>query len=272
MPGGAAFTPRQVFSAFEAAYPGIAENIEFRSGDLSIEMRGERFYWARGRLLPEEVRHRWQEYDPYSFYHYPARIDPVPVFSAEEKQQILERTAEMDRTPVRRHPGFFNTLWRVNDRQSSWERVKTIYFLGMKTEIHRELLEDLAAVEEEVLETAESDRTLDRYIRQLGDLEGYNWRTIAGTSSFSFHSYGIALDLIPYSYGGKQVYWRWTRSFYPEWFSIPSSARFLPPESLIAIFEKHGFIWGGKWLYFDNIHFEYRPEILILNGIELERP
>jgi hypothetical protein len=29
-----------------------------------------------------------------------------------------------------------------------------------------------------------------------------------------------------------------------------------------VIFEKHGFIWGGKWYHYDTMHFEYRPELL----------
>ena len=28
------------------------------------------------------------------------------------------------------------------------------------------------------------------------------------------------------------------------------------------IFERHGFIWGGKWHHYDTMHFEYRPELL----------
>jgi hypothetical protein len=30
----------------------------------------------------------------------------------------------------------------------------------------------------------------------------------------------------------------------------------------VDIFERHGFIWGGKWGHFDTMHFEYRPELL----------
>jgi len=33
---------------------------------------------------------------------------------------------------------------------------------------------------------------------------------------------------------------------------------------IVDIFERHGFIWGGKWYHFDTLHFEYRPEILAL--------
>ncbi|MEJ2663631.1 MAG: M15 family metallopeptidase, partial [Spirochaetia bacterium] len=29
-------------------------------------------------------------------------------------------------------------------------------------------------------------------------------------------------------------------------------------------FEKYGFIWGGKWYHYDTMHFEYRPELLVI--------
>ena len=34
------------------------------------------------------------------------------------------------------------------------------------------------------------------------------------------------------------------------------------PQEIVELFEKHGFIWGGKWSHFDLMHFEYRPELL----------
>ena len=34
------------------------------------------------------------------------------------------------------------------------------------------------------------------------------------------------------------------------------------PMEIVDIFEKHGFIWGGKWYHYDTMHFEYRPELL----------
>jgi hypothetical protein len=33
------------------------------------------------------------------------------------------------------------------------------------------------------------------------------------------------------------------------------------PQEIIDIFERHGFIWGGKWYHYDTMHFEYRPEL-----------
>ncbi|MCA1755657.1 MAG: M15 family metallopeptidase [Spirochaeta sp.] len=36
---------------------------------------------------------------------------------------------------------------------------------------------------------------------------------------------------------------------------------------MLEVFERHGFVWGGKWLSFDPIHFEYRPEVLLLSEL-----
>jgi D-alanyl-D-alanine carboxypeptidase len=34
------------------------------------------------------------------------------------------------------------------------------------------------------------------------------------------------------------------------------------PIEIVQIFERHGFIWGGRWYHYDTMHFEYRPEII----------
>jgi hypothetical protein len=76
----------------------------------------------------------------------------------------------------------------------------------------------------------------------------YNCRTVADTGEPSMHSWGAAID-INAAYG---EYWLWARN---------ASVTPLPTET-IDIFERHGFIWGGKWAHYDTMHFEYRPELL----------
>jgi peptidoglycan LD-endopeptidase CwlK len=34
------------------------------------------------------------------------------------------------------------------------------------------------------------------------------------------------------------------------------------PQEIVALFEKQGLIWGGKWSHFDLMHGKYRPEML----------
>jgi hypothetical protein len=76
----------------------------------------------------------------------------------------------------------------------------------------------------------------------------YNCRTVADTGEPSMHSWGAAID-INATYAG---YWLWPRG---------KSANAIPAE-IIDIFERHGFIWGGKWSHYDTMHFEYRPELV----------
>jgi hypothetical protein len=85
----------------------------------------------------------------------------------------------------------------------------------------------------------------------------YNCRLIAGTGRLSMHAYGAAIDLnVKYS-----DYWRWSGAKKE---TDPVTWKNRMPMEIVAIFEKHGFIWGGKWRHFDTMHFEYRPEILAM--------
>ncbi len=82
----------------------------------------------------------------------------------------------------------------------------------------------------------------------------FNWRSIRGTDRRSAHGFGIAVDInVKYA-----DYWLWDRQL-----GRPHRYKNRYPLEIIEIFEKHGFIWGGKWYYYDTMHFEYRPELLI---------
>ena len=81
------------------------------------------------------------------------------------------------------------------------------------------------------------------------------WRKIKGTRRLSAHSFGIAIDLaLP-----RMSYWRW------DLFGPLHRLRYRKdvPMPIVCIFERHGFIWGGKWAHYDTMHFEYRPELLV---------
>jgi hypothetical protein len=82
----------------------------------------------------------------------------------------------------------------------------------------------------------------------------YNCRTVAGTDRVSAHGYGIAIDIAV----SASDYWRWTK---PDGTGAYSWRNRVPWE-IVEIFERHGFIWGGKWYHYDTMHFEYRPELL----------
>lgn len=83
---------------------------------------------------------------------------------------------------------------------------------------------------------------------------GFVCRTIAGTMRRSGHGYGIAIDIAT----RHSHYWRWAKGGASE---HPVYRNVIPLE-IVRIFEKHGFIWGGRWYHYDTMHFEYRPELL----------
>jgi peptidoglycan LD-endopeptidase CwlK len=83
----------------------------------------------------------------------------------------------------------------------------------------------------------------------------FYWRPIAGTNQLSAHAFGIAIDIN----ADYADYWRWGGTAANG--LIPYRNR-IPPR-IVEIFERHGFIWGGKWYHYDTMHFEYRPELLL---------
>lgn len=97
-----------------------------------------------------------------------------------------------------------------------------------------------------------------RYVsRPIGT---FQWREISGTKRLSMHSYGAAIDfqLPPEVYR----YWKWDIHKSNDVPAYPESIlRDFVLSKVVAVFERHGFIWGGKWHHYDTMHFEYRPEL-----------
>ena len=108
----------------------------------------------------------------------------------------------------------------------------------------------LQAVMKELLPLARKDYKV--YNAAFPSNGTYYYRLIGGTNRLSSHAFGIAIDL----HSNKYDYWRWS--------SREQGQKRLDnyPQSIVRIFEKNGFIWGGKWGNFDIMHYEYRPEII----------
>lgn len=259
-------TAHHMLTVFRTAYPDKVDDLTLSGGDWSVRIGNRRYFWAEGRLLSGEEREKLESFTRHPFYPYspqlPELIDPDP----EQKRAIEARIARREENPPTRNPGLYNAVWRVSDKSTAWDQVKTAFFFGKKTLIHRDLLDELASIEEELQYVSMTDQVLREYLAGISKIEGFSWRPIAGTASLSYHSYGAAIDFLSNATAGKEVYWRWARDRYPEWYILPYEKRFSPPEAFIRAFEKRGFIWGGKWFYFDTMHFEYRPEILAVNG------
>lgn len=90
----------------------------------------------------------------------------------------------------------------------------------------------------------------DKYLVNIGGT--FVWRNIANTNRLSNHSFGTSIDI-----NTKYTdYWQWNKNL---------NYRNRIPFEIVEIFEKYGFIWGGKWYHYDTMHFEFRPELIVIN-------
>ena len=107
-------------------------------------------------------------------------------------------------------------------------------------------------LEKVAAEIAETHPELKKYMKSCGT---FYWRQVRGANRQSAHSYGIAIDInTEYS-----DYWLWKNPRATETQEIAYVNRM--PMEIVEVFEKYGFVWGGRWYHFDTMHFEYRPEI-----------
>lgn len=84
----------------------------------------------------------------------------------------------------------------------------------------------------------------------------FNWRKVSGAPNMSVHSFGAAID-INTRYAD---YWVWSGGK-PGRVAEYSNKY---PIDIVDAFERHGFIWGGRWYHYDTMHFEYRPELIAI--------
>jgi hypothetical protein len=260
---------RRVMSALADAYPDRIGKAELRDGDWAVPVMGEWFYYAQGRLLPEGLKDKALEYDPQPFYSYVPELPPWREPEPSETEWLRNFAQRRRENPPKRSQHFYDALWQARSREEAYERVKTIRFFNHTVLVHYAIMEELAMVETRLRREAQRDSRIREWINSIETLSGWNWRSIADTQTRSFHAYGTAVDILSASSGRLETYWLWTSRNNPQWWAVPYAKRLHPPDNVIKAFEAYGFIWGGKWLFYDTMHFEYRPEILLLNDLPL---
>ena len=112
--------------------------------------------------------------------------------------------------------------------------------------------DSLKAVEQDLMRLYNINE-LRPYLKSSGTLY---WRKVRGANRLSAHSYGMTIDIgVAFS-----DYWLWKNPGKSETDKIIYTNKI--PKEIVEVFERHGFIWGGRWYHYDTMHFEYRPEIL----------
>ncbi len=266
---------------FKKCYPDIffEEEWDFQKKDWKLtlfvpkspkskEKKSSQFFWADGRLLPES---EWEKKEEWwsLFYSYDKTLRDPATFSQEEIERMKKFGSKESQQNTAGSPMFFFDFLYDSWSESEIEKhiVRTT-FLGKKTKIHERIKEPLERVEKRILALKEKDKDVKAFLKTLSTADAYFWRTIANTNRKSFHSYGIAIDVLPKRLFGKETYWSWAKdSRGDKWMLTPLSQRWSPPKAVIDIFESEGFIWGGKWAVWDTMHFEYHPELIYWNKI-----
>ncbi|ADZ70006.1 NLP/P60 protein [Polymorphum gilvum SL003B-26A1] len=164
-----------------------------------------------------------------------------------------ETRSEVDIDPGRvRSEALLKRLYGAS-REAVIRQLTTIDWFGARLKVttaqgmDRALLkvrDDLAKLPETVMQPAS---------KSAGT---FNWRVIAGTDRLSVHSFGAAIDLDT----AYADYWLWAGGRPGD---VPYYKNRVPME-IVEVFERHGFIWGGRWYHFDTMHFEYRPELIAI--------
>jgi len=148
-----------------------------------------------------------------------------------------QQTIKKYGTPNETGAGYLVTLNLPYPMRLAWDTDTTV----SRIRCHKDVADNFAAVFKDLLAHYGHAK-----IQELGiDLFGgcFNFRKMRGGSSYSKHSWGIAIDLDPARNTLKET---------------SRTARFARPEykQMIDIFYKHGFISLGREKNFDWMHFE----------------
>lgn len=230
------------FECLRASFPDTISALDAAASPPAVVLAdGRRFTWDDGRTKSRAERLDAPDVED-------TLADPYPMGPASTPPRGEEDPGRV------RHRELMGALWGATEAAVRGELEKVVWMpkhgAGKTLWFNRRhgAAEALRRV------SADLDRLPARFHRYVTVTAGtFNWRTIAGTDRLSAHSHAIAIDINV----EHTDYWRWAMKREP---SLPWRNRI--PLEVVEVFERHGFIWGGKWHHYDTMHFEYRPELL----------
>jgi hypothetical protein len=156
-----------------------------------------------------------------------------------------------------RHEPFFLKVYGDCRKGEVQKRMKRIVWLPKSLNKTVEVTAVNGVAERLERVSAELDTLPPALRKHLWPLGGIlNCRPVADTGKLSMHAFGAAIDIST----AVSDYWFWARK---KGEAGPIPYRNRVPFEIVRVFEKYGFIWGGKWYHYDTMHFEYRPELLM---------
>lgn len=135
-------------------------------------------------------------------------------------------------------------------RDEVFDHLSKVRFFGLRYPFHELAAEPLRRVVARLEPAVKENPKLKPFLTNIGGT--FIWRKIARSKNLSTHAFGIAIDINV----DRAHYWRWQKR------GEPLKWQNKIPQVVVDAFEAEGFIWGGRWLHYDTMHFEYRPELL----------
>lgn len=221
-----------LFQCLQESYP----QIKIESEKRSIVVDDRNFLFDDG--LEKDFQTLLNEADIEDMFHY--RYIPGEMSVPESDPGRI------------RHEGFFKALYG-DSPEAVKKNLVTVPWMPESGGGTIQITKVNGVAEEVQAISAELDVLPEEFKKYvLNPAGGYKWRKILDTERLSVHSFGIAID-IDASLGH---YWKW---------DLEKNGKIAYqnqiPQEIVDIFERHGFIWGGKWHHYDTMHFEYRPEL-----------
>ena len=233
--------PPPGIACLREAYGDAIDSVVSEGTHYTVVLKdGARLVWDDGKAKTFEEKLASPDLEDQLSLAYPAGPLSAPPTENDDPGRI-------------RVDAFFRSIYGA-DRQQVKTRLITVPWLpkraGKSVRFNRA---NNAAHQLSMVSAKLDDRLSASLLRYVDKPAGtFNWRTIAGTDRLSAHAFGIAIDInVKHS-----NYWRWEKP-------LDLIYKNQIPFDIVDVFEKHGFIWGGKWYHFDTMHFEYRPELLV---------
>ncbi|MBQ5999405.1 MAG: M15 family metallopeptidase [Treponema sp.] len=247
-------------STYDKKYNDYLINIIVKSE--SSKKREANLYWCDARFLPEQEIANKDKYRSM-LYLYSTEIPDPKNFTEADIAEIKDFTSSENRRNGAIEPPFlYDIIYNCISRAHTEEQIVKVNFLTKSINVHKNIAEKIEKISNKIT-ALPPDNELQTFFSTLSRTDGYAWRSVRDTQSRSFHSLGLAIDILPKGYYQKIIYWGWQKQIHPkDWYMTPLSKRWTPPKQIIELFREEGFIWGGTWIVWDNMHFEYRPELL----------
>ncbi len=200
----------KALAVFQKAYPDIQFIPEYKTEyddfliTITADKKTAKLFWCEGKFLPESELKNAAKYWPV-LYNYSRTIADPKDFTAEDIEKIKEFSSPQNRkngpmTP----PFFYDVIYDCKTRVAIEQHIVKITFLGKSTNVHKKIVAPLKRVETKIKELSQSNSEVKTFMDTLLSCDSYNWREISDSRNRSFHSMGIALDILPRGWGQKK--------------------------------------------------------------------